>query len=401
VLGSDDRFPRPFGDHLLLRRIASGGMADVFEASLTGPGGFEKRVALKRLLAEHRGSVPLVRALIREARLGALLCHPNLCRVDHLGCVDGQWFFTLELVNGVDLHRLTARFRRHGVPVPLELVLHVGAQICAGLHHAHDARDPRGRPLRVVHRDVSPQNVLVGRDGTVKVVDFGIARTGLRRNRTARGVIKGKWAYMSPEQARGGRLDRRSDVYALGVLLYELLTGALPPSADAVRGGRRPRPPDLPRPRTADPPAIQRDVAGLPRELAAAVDRCLAEDPGDRFPTAERLGDVLGECLHRRFPRFTGGRAAALLDAVASELVTPPTPPHPAVAPPADTVVTARDRPAPIRPRRRPRNGTPTESITPRPLAALPDPADDETLVVDTAILEALRIDLSPAVPPR
>jgi len=236
MLGPDARFPRPFGDHLLLRRLAAGGMAEVFEARASGPGGFEKRVALKRLLPEHQGDAELVRALVREARLGAMLSHPNLCRVDALGAVDGVWFFTLELVDGLDLYRLHRRFRRHDLAFPIELALHVVAGVARGLHHAHDARNAQGRALRVVHRDVSPQNVLVGRDGRVKVVDFGIARTGLHRTRTARGIVKGKWAYMSPEQARGARRDRRSDVYATGVLLYELVCGRLPPAPGC--GGR-------------------------------------------------------------------------------------------------------------------------------------------------------------------
>jgi len=395
MLGPDARFPRPFGDHLLLRRLAAGGMAEVFEARASGPGGFEKRVALKRLLPEHQGDAELVRALVREARLGAMLSHPNLCRVDALGAVDGVWFFTLELVDGLDLYRLHRRFRRHDLAFPIELALHVVAGVARGLHHAHDARNAQGRALRVVHRDVSPQNVLVGRDGRVKVVDFGIARTGLHRTRTARGIVKGKWAYMSPEQARGARLDRRSDVYATGVLLYELVCGRLPPapgcggrngsggprSRDGCSGpaGHRSRQLPWSRAAPAAPPAPPPARPGLPRELLGILRRALEPDPKDRYPTAGALGDAVEECLHRRFPRFTVGRAADIVEAVAAELVTGDAS---SGEPPRGTPATPADRPRPgardpgraLRPAWG-RTSTPTESMTPAPLLGREDAA--------------------------
>ena len=216
-----DRLPRQFGRYTLLSLLGEGGMARVYEAEFSGPAGFRKRAAVKviRLDALDRDEAR-TRALINEARVGGLLKHPNIVDTYDFGLVDGQPYVAMELVEGVDL----ARLLRQGPP-PVGVACSVAASICAGLHHAHELRDG-GRSLDLVHRDLKPSNVLMGRSGEVKVVDFGLAKaTAVSTGTTGTGIAKGTPPYMSPEQLQAAPLDRRSDVFALGAVLYELFTG--------------------------------------------------------------------------------------------------------------------------------------------------------------------------------
>jgi serine/threonine protein kinase len=212
------------GRYQLIKRLAIGGMAEIFLARVVGLEGFEKRVVLKSILAQHATDEEWVQMFLEEARLAATLQHPNIAQVFDVGRDRNVHFFTMEYVRGADVRRIMkAAERRGGVPLEVAVAIVIGA--AAGLHYAHDKTDDAGRPLGIVHRDVSPANVLVSEDGAVKVVDFGIAKAALRRAATRTGTIKGKAGWISPEQCRGDRLDRRSDIFALGILLYELTTG--------------------------------------------------------------------------------------------------------------------------------------------------------------------------------
>ncbi|MBJ6760264.1 protein kinase [Myxococcaceae bacterium JPH2] len=214
----------PFGKYELLRKIASGGMGQVFLAREHGTG-FERLVVLKLILPHLAEDEEFLDMFLEEARLVARLSHPNLITILDLTEIEGRHCLAMEYVQGEDVRRLDKFARAQNRPLPVGLVLRVIADAAAGLSYAHNARDAQGQPLRLVHRDVSPQNVLVGFDGGVKVIDFGVAKAATSGQQTATGVLKGKYPYMSPEQASGLSVDARSDQFALGVVMWELLTG--------------------------------------------------------------------------------------------------------------------------------------------------------------------------------
>jgi tRNA A-37 threonylcarbamoyl transferase component Bud32 len=221
--------PTRLGSYELIRPIAQGGMADIYLARQVGPerpGRIERQVAIK-ILNEARAADPEARALfLHEARVCALLSHKNIASVLEVDAADGYHYLAMEYVDGVDLRDLLAAAARANRGLPYAISISIVAAAAAGLDHAHRRRDAGGRPLRLVHRDVSLSNIMVGRDGSVKVVDFGIASTTISDVHTMPGIVRGKASYMSPEQCMGDPLDHRTDVFALGVVLYELTTGA-------------------------------------------------------------------------------------------------------------------------------------------------------------------------------
>jgi eukaryotic-like serine/threonine-protein kinase len=277
--------PRQIGRYRVLRRLGRGGMAEVYLGLAFGASGFERRVALKRLLPSFRGVAEYERLLIEEARLGALLDFRNLVRVHDLGVDGGSYFACMDWVDGADLETLA----RAGPP-PTELALLVGEEVSLALEYVHAATDGAGRPLGLVHRDVSPSNILVSRAGEVKLADFGIAKATLLADRTLAGVRKGKYAYMSPEQVAREPLTNRSDQFGLGIVLAELLTGRRPFDGDSVLE-------TLERIRAAEAP----DLGGIAPDLAAIVGRCLARDPRERYRDASSLRRALA-AAGRRYP---------------------------------------------------------------------------------------------------
>src|SRR5688572_513451 len=213
------------GPYTLLRRLAVGGMAEIFLARRDGPAGFSKVVALKRILP-HLSTLPeFVSMFLDEARLAARLTHPHVVQIYDFGEVEGTYFISMEYVPGEDLLAAIKRARELERPVPPIVACSILSAVCDGLHYAHELRDEYGKALGIVHRDVTPSNVLISFDGVVKLADFGIAKAEHRSTHTAVGALKGKYAYMSPEQAKGEKLDRRSDLFSLGVAAHELLTG--------------------------------------------------------------------------------------------------------------------------------------------------------------------------------
>jgi len=218
------------GRYELVRKIATGGMAELFLARFSGPGGFEKRCAVKRILPQFAEDAEFTRMFLNEARVAAMFDHPNIAQIFELGTDEktGQHFIAMELINGMDLRQLLRLAREQGRDVPPELAAYMMAQCLDGLAYAHEFRDQEGVMMRVVHRDVSPQNILVSYDGAIKIVDFGIVKVNSAEGHTQSGMLKGKVAYMAPEQAAGDPVDARSDVWAIGVCLYELITGVKP-----------------------------------------------------------------------------------------------------------------------------------------------------------------------------
>lgn len=270
------------GRYQILRRLAIGGMAEIFLARATGAEDFQKLVVCKRILPQFAADVAFRRMFLDEAKLSARLHHPHIVQVFDLGQQDEQYFFVLEYVPGRSLQEVLQRARDRSVAIEIEVGLCVALGLCAGLHHAHEQRDEHGQPLGIVHRDVSPSNVLVARDGTVKIVDFGIAKAASSSTVTRDAFVKGKVGYMAPEQCTSGNVDRRSDVFAIAVVLYELTTGTRLFTGDSDWAVMH---------QIADhdaPPPSQRRP-DYPPALEAILLRALSRDPQDRHATALEL----------------------------------------------------------------------------------------------------------------
>jgi eukaryotic-like serine/threonine-protein kinase len=216
-----------FGRYQLVERIALGGFAEIFRAHAVGIAGFEKTLAIKRLHPRYSQDSDFIAWMVDEAKITSQLSHSNICQVLDFAKVDGHYFMAMEYISGRDVYRIMKKLRETKAPAPIELVAFVGREACAGLDYTHRKRDAEGNTLDIVHRDMSPQNVMVSLDGDVKIIDFGIAKSRARGYETEAGIIKGKFFYMSPEQARGEELDSGTDIFSLGIVLWELVTGEL------------------------------------------------------------------------------------------------------------------------------------------------------------------------------
>ncbi len=215
----------PFGKYFLLERINVGGMAEVYKAKTVGVEGFEKIVAIKRILPAIAEDDDFIKMFIDEAKISVRLSHANVVQTFDLGKINDTYFIAMEYVPSKDLRSIFERLRQRKETLPVELTCYALARVCEGLDYAHRKADTAGAPLNIVHRDVSPQNLLISFEGEVKVIDFGIAKAAGKITQTQAGILKGKFGYMSPEQVRGQSLDRRSDIFAVGIVLYEMLTG--------------------------------------------------------------------------------------------------------------------------------------------------------------------------------
>ncbi|WP_375772213.1 serine/threonine protein kinase [Archangium gephyra] len=219
------RAPVPFGQYKLIDRLAVGGMAELFLAQQSGPDGFEKPVVIKRIRPHLSRQSPFVRMFLNEARLAAQLNHPNIVQIHDLGKVGDSYYIGMEYLFGRDMRRVVPKAESLGIPFPMVYALKIASSVCEGLYYAHQKVDLYGSPLNIVHRDVTPENIFVCFDGTVKVLDFGIAKAANRVEQTRAGELRGKLSYLSPEQCLGKPLDHRSDIFSLGSVLYEWLTG--------------------------------------------------------------------------------------------------------------------------------------------------------------------------------
>jgi serine/threonine protein kinase len=272
-----------FGRFHLLERIGAGGMGEVFRAEMRGPDGFSRVVVVKRMLPDLASEADAVTSFIHEAKLAARIVHPNVVQVYDFGKIGARYFLVMEYVAGCDLARLLAIHRDAKRRLPPSVAITIAAALLEGLEFAHALRDSDGAPLYLVHRDVTPANVLLGTAGEIKLSDFGIAKTRERLGQTRAGAVKGKWNYMSPEQTKGvALLDARSDLFAVGVILYEMLTGERPfkgkngtEIAIAIQSGRYPAPSDV------------------PDALAEVVKRALQVKIEDRFQSARGFREVL------------------------------------------------------------------------------------------------------------
>ena len=305
----DLRPGQTLGRYELLLPIARGGMAQVWAARLRGSRGFQKVVAMKTILAGSMDDTNLEHMFMEEASLASQVHHPNVVEILDLGEHDGTLYLVMEWVDGEPL-QLVLRQAAEGRPMPLPVAVNVIGQACKGLHEAHELRGSDGKLIGLVHRDVSPQNILLSYSGVVKIADFGIAKATTRNSGlTEEGLVKGKSAFMSPEQMRSMSVDRRGDVFAMGIVLYLVTTGKHPfRGKDAIETMQNvcQRPP-------IPPSSLVRDY---PKKLAPVVMRALAKDPEKRWPTAHEmlaaLEDAVPGCLEASFERDVANYLAAL-----------------------------------------------------------------------------------------
>jgi len=293
--------PTRVGRYEVLTHLATGGMAQIYLARQTGLGAFERHVVLKTILRERATDQRFVTMFLDEAKLAATLNHQNIAQVYEVDQADGAYFMAMEYVHGENARAILETTLRRGWTIPLELAVMIISGAAAGLHHAHERRGKNGLPLNIVHRDVSPANIMVGYDGSVKVLDFGIAKAEERATKTVGGTIKGKYGYMSPEQCKGKPIDRRSDIFALGICLYELTT-----LRRAFKGNDDFE--TMKRIVASDCVLPSVVVPGYPRELEAIVLTAMANDVNARFQSAQEMIEALDAFAVRA--KLTGSNTA-------------------------------------------------------------------------------------------
>jgi serine/threonine protein kinase len=300
---------RQFGPYRLVHQIAVGGMAEIYLAKTRGIAGFEKYIALKMIHPNFSSDENFIEMLIDEAKISVQLQHANIAQAFDLGRVDQIYYITMEYVDGADLYKLLRRAAERGIAMPVDVAAFIAKEMANGLDYAHRRRDVSGQALGIVHRDVSPQNVLISHAGEVKLVDFGIAKATMKARQTAVGVIKGKYYYMSPEQAWGDRVDHRTDIFSTGVCLYEALTGRMMyQEEDLQKLLQVVRRAEIPPPTTR-----RRDV---PPQLERIVMRALARERDERYPSAGDMATDIERFLHVYSPVFTASKLAEFFRAV-------------------------------------------------------------------------------------
>jgi serine/threonine-protein kinase len=284
--------PERFGRYILLDRIGVGGMAEIFQAVMPGVEGFQRTFVVKRILAERAQSPYFVDMFVQEARINAVLHHPNIVQVFDFGHVGGTYFLAMEYVRGRDVSEILRRLRKHGRPCPVGVAASIAREVAVALAYAHALSGPDGQPLHIVHRDVSPSNIMCPRTGGVKLLDFGIAKTAAEAEveKTGVGHFKGKISYIAPERIKDQPVDGRSDLFSLGIVLWELLVGQ-----KLFRGATEfdtlKNVVDMPVPA---PSSLRPEI---PPELDAIVARALARDPAERFATGQEMAEALDGVL--------------------------------------------------------------------------------------------------------
>ena len=350
--------PRPFGKYTLIRKIALGGMAEIFKARSGGAEGFEKEVVVKRILPHFSEDEAFVKMFIDEASITSKLQHPNIVQIFDFDLCEGSYYIAMELIEGVDLKKVIDVGIKSGKPLSVAQCVWILIDLSKGLHYAH-VKEYKGQPLNIVHRDISPHNAMVSYNGDVKLMDFGIAKAAQRSTKTMAGTVKGKVAYMSPEQARGKPLDGRSDLFALGIMLWEMLTGKRLFLGDSDFE-------TLTNVLKSEPPPPSQLNPKVPADLDNIILKALKKDRDERWPNVEAFqreltrwyysnvtdleGESLKKYLHELFAddirklkelndadaMATGGKPAAAAPAPAKPLPAPAPKPAPAPAPKAD-----------------------------------------------------------------
>lgn len=286
-----------FADYQIIKRLGQGGMAEVYLAKSEGIGGFERLLALKVIHPHLSSDREFVQMLIDEAKLSVQLTHSNIVQIHDLGEYEGIYYIAMEFIDGQDLYQALVKCEDLNISIPQEIAVFIAIETCAGLHYAHNKVDKYGRPLNIIHRDISPQNILISYDGAIKLVDFGIAKANERNSNTQQGMLKGKYYYMAPEQAWGDPIDARTDLFSVGICLYETLAGEMLYNED---DGLK----LLEQVRRADVPSLRHIRPDVFPELEHIIRKSLSAEPYQRFQSAQEMGQVLSEFLHRNWPQF-------------------------------------------------------------------------------------------------
>ncbi len=293
----------------VIDRLEAGGMAEVFRGEALSVQGFKKQVAIKRVLPHLAQNKSFIRMFLDEARLGARLTHANIVTVFDIGAADNTYFIVMEFVDGANLKHVLETLKKLGQRPGVKELLYIGLEICKGLSHAHNLRDDNGKLLHIVHRDISPPNILITRGGEVKVTDFGLAKATTQLEKTDPGVVKGKFSYLSPEAAMGKEVDARADVFAVGILLWEAIAGKRlflgESDYETVKRVQRAEVPSL---RTVNPE--------IDEQLDALLQKSMAKDRDDRFQTAQELGDAIADFLFHHRLKVTSYDIARMMQNV-------------------------------------------------------------------------------------
>jgi serine/threonine protein kinase len=394
--------PTTFGKYLLLERINVGGMAEVFIAKAFGVEGFERFLAIKKILPTMAEDQEFITMFIDEARVSVQLNHANIVHIHELQKYEETYYIAMEYVAGRDLRTILERYRRRKEIMPTAQAVYIASKMCEGLDYAHRKKDARGQELFIIHRDVSPQNILISYEGEVKVIDFGIAKAANRAQKTQAGILKGKFGYMSPEQVRGMEIDRRSDIFAVGVILYEMLTGEKLFVGESDFS-------TLEKVRNAEVPPARHFNPNIPVGLEKVVLKALAREPEDRYQWASDLQEDLMKFLLAGDAIYSGKhlslymkeafaedmlREAEKMERYASiekpdqletsNITATPTPPPRAQRKPSMVTPVGPQPPAPV---------SRAERLQPPPLVPPPTPeelaemdgAGDKTQIVDSA----------------
>lgn len=303
--------PKQFGKYFLLEKLAVGGMAEIYKAKTYGVDGFEKLLVLKRILPHCSADRDFITMLVDEAKLSVALSHANIVQVYDLGKVGQDYFISMEYINGINLRDIMYKCREQNIKIPEEIAVYIVSEVCKGLDYAHRKTNPSGEPLNIVHRDVSPQNVLLSYEGEVKIVDFGIAKAAMNISHTMAGILKGKIAYMSPEQALGKTVDYRTDIFSAGIILYETLTGEKLFTGESqfevlkkIRSTK------------IDPAKLPESV---PAELKNIMAKALAYHAKDRYSLAGDMQIELTRYLYTSHVDFTPHKLAAFIKELFAE----------------------------------------------------------------------------------
>ncbi|MDO8519585.1 MAG: protein kinase [Deltaproteobacteria bacterium] len=297
--------PKPFGKYFLTEKLAIGGMAEIYKAKTFGVDGFEKLLAIKKILPHYSADKEFIAMLTDEAKLVVRLSHTNIVQIYDLGKVGDDYYISMEYIDGLNLREVINRGKELGEKIPLSICLYIISEVAKGLDYAHSKRNDQGEPLHIVHRDISPQNVLISFEGETKIVDFGIAKAAMNVSHTTSGILKGKVTYMSPEQALGMPVDAQTDIFSAGLLLYELLSGERLFSGDSHLE-------ILKKIRTT-----QISEATFPSSIAAhfrpILSKALAYGPKNRYETAGDFQIALTKLLYSEYNDFSPRQLASLI----------------------------------------------------------------------------------------
>ena len=279
-----------FGRYELLAKLARGGMGEIYLARFSGVAGFEKRCVIKKILPELAKSPTFVEKFLNEGRTLVALTHSNIVQIFDMGCENGEYYLAMEHIDGADLRLILKQFALHQKKIRLDLCCLIIMEVLKGLSYAHRATDANGNPLGIIHRDISPSNILVSNEGEIKIIDFGIAKNEQRTQESTASMVQGKFAYMSPEQARGAHLDARTDLFSVGLVLYELLTGVRPFEGNSDLQS-------IERIKTLDPPKLSRFRDNIPEDLEQIIQKSLQKDRDKRYQSADEFYDALESFL--------------------------------------------------------------------------------------------------------